>query len=409
MRVAVPFVEAEVAASWPPRTSVPPTIDRELGFARFAWVLLGYVVILAALATLTPFNFDVAHPHGLNWETTDTDVALNLAFLFPVGFLLRLARAERGWSYGLDGLCLGLAVSVLLELTQMFLPTRVSSPTDVATNGLGAWAGALTYMRVGPWLDRRLHKQLSLHLPLANIVYLLVPLSALNALTLQHVYDAAPQVPLAVFLAFIAAGWYKHRLEGSERPFANTYSLAIGAVFGIGSLPMCKAAPALWITSVLVMANLTRLLIAIGTRMPNSERRFVPWTIRRAFPWFVAYLIVLALRQANAPQIDGQQLAALGLLRDVASFTLFGYLASELDARSHASTLSVLAHAAGCGVCLASCFVVTRVGLPEMLAEDLGLVVLFTLATFAGAGIHRSQIRLVRSWGRSVPPPPART
>jgi glycopeptide antibiotics resistance protein len=408
MRVAVPFVEAQIAASWPPRTSVPPSVDSELGFARFAWVLLAYVVMLAALATLTPFDFDFAHPHGLNWETTDTDVALNLAFLFPVGFLLRLARAERGWSYGLDGLCLGLALSLLLELTQLFLPTRVSSPTDVATNGLGAWAGALTYTRVGPWLDRRLHKQLSLHLPLANIVYLLLPLSALNALTLQHVHDAAPQVPLAVFLAFIAAGWYKHRLEGGERPFANAFSLAIGAVFGIGSLPMCKAVPALWFTSVLVMANLTRLLIAIGTRMPNSERRFVPWTIRRAFPWFVAYLIALALRQAGAPPAEGQQLAALALLRDVASFTLFGYLASELDARSQASTVAVLAHAAVCGVCLAACFVVTRVGLPGMLVEDFGLIVLFTLATLGGGAIHRSQIRLVRSWGRSVPPPAAR-
>lgn len=407
MRVAASFVEAQFAPSWPPRTSLPPGVDSELGFARFAWVLLAYVVVLAALATLTPFDFDFAHPHGLNWETTETDVALNLAFLFPVGFLLRLARGERGWVYGLDGLCLGLGLSVLLELTQLFLPSRVSSPTDVATNGLGAWAGALTYTRLGPWLDRRLHRQLSLHLPLANIVYLLVPLSALNALTLQHLYDAAPQVPLAVFLAFIAAGWYKHRLEGGERPFANTFSLAIGAVFGIGSLPMCKVAPALWITAVLVLANMTRLLIAIGTRMPNTERRFVPWTIRRAFPWFVAYLVMSALREASVPPAEGQ-LAALALLRDVTSFTLFGYLASELDARSHATTGAVLAHAVACGVCLAACFVITRVGQPGMLADELGLVAVFSCATLAGAAIHRSQIRLVRSWGRSVPPPPPR-
>src|SRR5262249_10826202 len=263
-------------------------------------------------------------------------------------------------------------LSALLEWTQSWLPSRVTSPSDLASNALGAWAGALAHARVGPWLDRRLQKQLSLHLPLANIVYLLLPLTALNALALQHPYELAAQLPLAVFTAFIAAGLYKHRLEGGARPFAGAYALAIGALSGIGCGALCTSSPQLWAANVLGTAGLTRLIIAVGTRLPKSERRFVALTIERALPGFVAYLFVLglagagarwsALASADDAALAGGQVGAMALLRDVASFSLLGYLSSERHARSAYATRIIVGRAALIGALIALCFVSLRLG-----------------------------------------------
>lgn len=382
------------------------------GLSRFAWLLLVYVTGLAALATLSPFNFDLLHPHGLNFYTTASDVVLNLAFLFPVGFLFRLARPDRGWPIALDSLLLGIALSTVLELTQAFLPDRVTSPIDVLTNGAGAWLGGLMHASIGPWLDRRLEKQLSLHLPLANILYLLVPLLGLNALCLRRAYDVMPLLPLAMFMGYVAAGLYKHRLEGAARPFANAYSLAMGVLFGIGGLPLVTRALPLWAASTIAVAVATRLLIVVGTRLPKRERRFVPWTIRRSLPWFVVYLLVLGFRalwprwlpivgeQANDAFGAGQG-AALQLLRDVASFTLLGYLISELSARSLLRTRTVLLRALAAGAVLA----LLRMGFQARAHESLGVLVLLACGALAGGLIHRSQLTLVKSWARTRPPP----
>jgi VanZ family protein len=394
------------------RASLPFVLDP--GLSRFAGVLLGYVVGLAALATLSPFDFDFQHPHSYEWQTSLSDVALNLAFLFPVGFLLRLSRPERAWPVCLDALALGAGVSVLLELMQAFLPSRVTSPTDVLTNGLGCWAGGFAHSRIGPFLDRRLQKQLSLHLPLANLLYLAVPLLSLDALATRQAIDMAPELPLALFLAFIAAGLYKHRLEGADTPFPNWFACAIGCVFAIGYMPLCARSSQLWAASSLGMLVLTRLVIAFGTRLPSTERRFVPRTIQRALPWFCAYLLALSAREHlphwlqlaasdDDSALEGGQVAAISLLRDVTAFTLLGYLGSELQARSNASSWRILLRVLALSLPLVVCFALLSLGLR---ADGLsGRLALLSAGALAGAVIHRAQLRLVRSWSRTTQRP----
>jgi glycopeptide antibiotics resistance protein len=385
------------------------------GLPRFASVLLIYVVGLTALATLSPFDFFWGPPHGYTFETTYTDVALNLAFLFPAGFLLRLARSGRGAAYCLDALLFGAALSLVLELTQGFLPTRVTSPTDVATNALGAWAGAFAHSQLGPWLDRRLQKQLSLHLPLANLLYLAVPLLSLDALATSEPYEALVEIPLLLFMAWTAAGLYVHRLLGSSRPFAGYYSLAIGALFAIGYLPRCVHALQPWAALSLAAACATRVSIAIALRLPKTDRRFVPQTIRRALPWFVIYLVaasaypwLASVLTFPAPTdadsvLGGAQGFALTLLRDVAAFTLLGYLVSELHARSPGSTGTIMLRVAVSGGLAAVVFIALR-SVDGYIEPDWRRAGVLELGCLAGAVIHRSQLRLVRSWGRTVPP-----
>jgi hypothetical protein len=225
-----------------------------------------------------------------------------------------------------------------------------------------------------------------------------------------------PLLPLAVFMGYVAAGLYKHRLEGSARPFANLYALAMGGLFGIGALPLATRALPLWAASAFGVAGLTRFLIVVGTRLPQRERRFVPWTIRRSLPWFVVYLVVLGFR-ALLPRwlpvlgdegddaVGGGQVVALQLLRDVASFTLFGYLISELTARSLLRTRTVLLRALGAGTALALACALLRMSFAARLHESLGALVLLAGGALAGGMIHRSQLTLVKSWARTRPPP----
>jgi glycopeptide antibiotics resistance protein len=393
-----------------------PEFAIDPGLARFAAVLLAYVIALAALATLSPFDFTWSEPHGYSFETTRSDVALNLAFLFPVGFLLRLARGGRGARYCLDALGLGLGLSIVLESLQAFLPSRVTSPTDVLTNGLGAWAGALVHSQVGTWLDRRLQKQLSLHLPLANILYLVVPLLALDALASGPAYDCILELPLALFMAHLAGALYVHRLIGAASPFANWYALAIGGLFGVGYLPMCARSPQLCAALALMCALFTRIAIAVHARAPTRERRFVLATIRSASPWFGLYLIGLAispwlslwlppLELAGDAALEGGQANAVRVLRDVAAFTLLGYLISELHARSPHGAWVVLARVLVVSGSTAGFFCTMDLALGVELRAFGELGILFVGAALAGALIHRSQLRLVRSWGRTTVAP----
>lgn len=74
------------------------------------------------------------------------DLMVNVAGFVPLGFLVSLLVRRRGASRGgsvllIVALCAG-AVSLGLELTQVLLPARVSSLTDLASNVVGAVLGA---------------------------------------------------------------------------------------------------------------------------------------------------------------------------------------------------------------------------------------------------------------------------
>jgi len=391
-------------------SSKPSLFVLDPGLPRFALVLLCYVVGLAALATLSPFDFAVESDPYYTWETTRSDVALNLAFLFPVGFLLRLARSARAWPWALDAFGLGVLISCVLELLQLLLPSRVTSPTDVITNGLGAWAGGIAHMRIGRYLDRRLQRQLSLHLPLANLLYLSFPLLSLGALSTQSWDGCLPLIAFTLFVAEIAAGLYKHRLEGSDKPFANAFSCAIGILFGIGCMPLTVGSLPIWLGSMLFAGLSTRFVIAFGTRLPVTERRFVPITIKRAAPFYLVYVLLLGAhgyvgshshldRALERSIISGDQLLALILLRDVTAFTLLGYLGSELQARWSDSTRRIIGRVLAVGVPAAVFVGWFRAG--DISIATVSHTGWMMLGVLAGGLIHRAQLRLVRSWSRN--------
>ena len=87
------------------------------------------------------------HFLGAPWPryVTTGDVLLNVAAYLPLGALSFIALRPRlsaavAW---VTATLLGAALSLALECTQMFLPTRVASNIDLIANGSGAGIGAL--------------------------------------------------------------------------------------------------------------------------------------------------------------------------------------------------------------------------------------------------------------------------
>ena len=86
----------------------------------------------------------------------------------------------------------GLALSVILELTQAFLPLRNTSILDVAMNGLGALAGAILIVALVAAVRARRHVKSHVGLPAA-----LFAGSYLAALTLEAIFAPFRLTPIS--------------------------------------------------------------------------------------------------------------------------------------------------------------------------------------------------------------------
>jgi len=121
--------------------------------------LLAAYVLLVIYASLHPFSgwrdqgvsafayFGGAMPRYI----TAFDLATNFAAYFPLGFfaLLALHPLLRGAPALAAAGAAGCLLSFALEALQTYLPSRIPSNLDLATNGLGAFAGAALALRFG--------------------------------------------------------------------------------------------------------------------------------------------------------------------------------------------------------------------------------------------------------------------
>lgn len=119
---------------------------RRPGRGFLAVCLAGLLLIL--IARLIPFTF--AYPGHIPWERVTwqplntADIPVNLVLFIPFSFGLAGVLAARGWTgrrhlWATLLICAGL--STLLEVTQIFMPDRVPSVLDVASNTFSALLG----------------------------------------------------------------------------------------------------------------------------------------------------------------------------------------------------------------------------------------------------------------------------
>jgi VanZ family protein len=110
--------------------------------------------LLLAYASLYPFHpLRPPPPEVLREFMTATrymirsDIAFNVVAYVPLGTLACLYLRGRGSRFPVLGAAaFGAGLSLAMEILQLFVPNRVSSPVDLATNAAGALAGALVFV-----------------------------------------------------------------------------------------------------------------------------------------------------------------------------------------------------------------------------------------------------------------------
>ena len=307
------------------------------------WALFSYVLLVTLVITLFPFRFQWPERIHFLWFGGWSDTLLNVLFFLPLGFLYKLIRPEDSIRRTLG---LGLGLSCAIEVAQIFLAERFPSPMDVLTNGMGAWLGALLVDSAQRQLSNHWVSSLALELPLMNVVYLLIPLIWLNGLAAEKDYfHHGLAMLLGLCGCLIVSAVYLHLLELSGAPRSKWVALSATGWFLIGSLPRVSQSPALVVFGSALVAVATRALVMFPWLRKSDQRRFEIPVLKRVWPIYSVYLILLALsplpsRYQNWSGVWsfhnlGEQFSIpVWLLTEYfAAFTLLGYIVAESHGR----------------------------------------------------------------------------
>ena len=318
---------------------------RKLGTA-----VLGFVLCVIGVITLEPFVFRVPPRVAIMlWDDYNwLDPFANVVLFVPLGFLYALARSatrpatpDARRRTVRAATLLGLVASSSIEITQIFEPTRYSSPLDVATNTLGAFLGAWLFCRAARGLgaDSPLVRRLALELPLMGLVYLLVPLCSLAALTVgggAAIPGALLPLPRGWGLVTLALfggtllGHVQRRHLGPARTLSARQTAVVAAGwFAVGALPALATAPLAFLAGAATAALAAWAFGATGDDAAPINRRFEMEALGRAVPWLAAYLLLGPLTEPTAAPVPLGKLDVLHAVESLAGFTVLGYVLAE--------------------------------------------------------------------------------
>jgi VanZ family protein len=321
---------------------------------RLAWMLAAAYLLAIAYASLQPFrDWRVPPPEILGflaapWPryVTLQDIAVNVAAYAPLGFLLAIGFSARGGAARgvVAAVTAGAALSLAMELLQMFLPARIASNVDLLANTAGALLGAVAAPLLAPGriVGGRLHaaRHRLFHEGMAadaGLVLVLIWLIAQFHPTTQPFGSGSLRatLDLPVYLAYTPA----HALAGEA-------AVALFGVLGIGLLLagfMRDPRRALSVTAAVAGAALVvKLVTAMAlVRSPAPLAWLTPGVLagltagfallypalrlpREALPAVAALCIVAATLAINvAPDNPYQSVPARMLARGASHFLNF--------------------------------------------------------------------------------------
>jgi hypothetical protein len=315
--------------------------------ARLGYALLGYMLGVTLIITLLPFNFRRPDEWRVMLGGDPVDFVANVLLFVPLGFFYRLAQPSRSGSAVLV-LAVGALVSLAIETAQLFEAVRNASPLDVAANAGGAWLGALAADRVGRGAQAggRLVGWLVLELPLMGLVYLLVPLLWIDALSPAAEAARGAMAPLlGAFGALLLGGMQRHYFAPAGTSVPHRTAAYAALWFLAGAFPALATRPAGVAIGTVGVGILCWWYGRRAPGAPASNRRFEASLLERAAPFYAAYLVLVAavpLRDgigawtgyAGFPDSASAQIEIVRLLELVAAFTLIGYMVAEFRGRA---------------------------------------------------------------------------
>jgi VanZ family protein len=246
-----------------------------------AYLAVAYL-LLVVYASLYPFsgwripNADATHFLLSRWPAyvVASDVVLNVLAYVPLGLLLALSWMGRmpRWAAAALAIFATTLLSVVLEYTQAYLPTRISSNVDVLTNSIGGTWGAVMAVVWGKrWLlSGDLHRLRERHFHAGartDVIFVLIALwlaTQLNADVwlfgngdVRHLVAFNPGVPYS----------------------ANTYLLFeaavaalnfVGVAFLVGAVARSFVATAAALTVLMMTALLLKTIASMALFIPGN-------------------------------------------------------------------------------------------------------------------------------------------
>ena len=333
--------------------------------ARLGLALLAYMFGVTLVVTLMPFRFEWPSGPRIELVGEPLDIVANVVMFVPLGFFYRIARPAARST--LRVLAVGAAASVAIEAIQYFEPVRTPSPFDVATNAAGAWLGALAANRIARAVPEggKLVGWLALQLPLMGLVYLLVPLLWIDALSAGEEGSRVILMPLlAAFGGVLLGGMQRHYFAPNLGTKPQRTAALAALWFLAGAFPMLAGRPGVVVLGTLVAAVVCWLC---GQRAPGispANRRFEVSLLSAAAPVYAAYfalIVAVPLYQGLAAwtvhwgftQAAVVQREIVRLLEIVAACTLAGYMAAEFRGRAVARYRDALPRLLAWGLALA--------------------------------------------------------
>ncbi|MFZ0451106.1 MAG: VanZ family protein, partial [Desulfatiglandaceae bacterium] len=305
---------------------------------------------------------------------------------------------------------LGILLSSAIEFTQFFIPGRGTQVTDVLTNGLGAWLGAMVFglfMRSSK--ESYVIRLFAPELPLMNWVYLLIPLMWLNGLSTG---GEAARLWLLLLLGLMGGGVlasiYVHRLKQEGRLTPNKLSLLVSGWFIVASLPTLARFPIEVAGFGIVIAALVQIPARLPIRKKKGERRFELSTLKIILPFYAVYLILLALWPTIVP-FEGWQLktyfqdlassfrnvSIFRFIEIIGALTLFGYMIAEIRGREKESLKAALVWIFLTALGSSAAFGIVK-AYPPPLVSGILEILLMTAAGVYGGVIYRLQLAAIR-------------
>ncbi|MBL0173238.1 MAG: VanZ family protein [Gemmatimonadaceae bacterium] len=320
----------------------------DLTAARLGRAILGYLAVVTVIITLAPFRFAAAPVHGLTMLWDWSDSVMNVVMFVPIGFCFQLTRPAGVALSWTRVLLVGAALSGGIEIAQLFEATRFTSLVDVATNSGGALIGAALYQVVvrrieGPSTVRTL----ALQLPLAGLVYLLVPLVWLTGLASAGDSRVWLVLPIVAFASGIIGTVYAAYIEPARRITRGWLLVAVLGWYVVALLPGAIRQRDVLLAGAAIGIGVTwvRSLSASRYLERHGTRRFEGPTLRLFMPLFAGYLALSSLWPLNAAESSWIGMWALlqegettttsvfVALEHVAAFTLVGYIIAEFHGR----------------------------------------------------------------------------
>lgn len=316
------------------------------GFTGTGAPLLVYMLAAAVLGSMVPLPAAFGAPGATNL-LTGAGILHSVSagvLMIPLGFLWRLSGIGRETDSAGGAkrvLVWGAAVGAVIELAQLLTPGSAAALLDVPMAAVGAWIGAqlfessLQRMRADGE-GEPLAEILALDLPLASLVYLLVPLMWLNSLALAEAPMATLRLLLlGLFGAGVFVSIQRRTLAPRGFPGRRGAALLAAVAYLIATFPALVLRPIPVVIHALVVGALCGALVSVSATATRPERRFEHAALQRAAPFLGVYLLLIPF--VTPAQLDVSQIFSrvllLELLQTATSSTLIGYMVAEFRGR----------------------------------------------------------------------------